>query len=161
LITVVVSMKLHHYLRPDLVILDLQTEGVESTLRDLLHNLAEHGLIQDEQHALDALLEREAAQSTGIGCGVAIPHAVYPQLSATVIELALSRGGIDFHALDEKPVHTIFLLLSPPNRSSTHIKLLARIARLMRQPEVQQELLNAASAEELIERIRQFDEQHP
>ncbi|KPK79539.1 MAG: hypothetical protein AMS25_12320 [Gemmatimonas sp. SM23_52] len=154
-------MKLHHYLRPDLVILDLQTEGVESTLRDLLHNLAEHGLIQDEQHALDALLEREAAQSTGIGCGVAIPHAVYPQLSATVIELALSRGGIDFHALDEKPVHTIFLLLSPPNRSSTHIKLLARIARLMRQPEVQQELLNAASAEELIERIRQFDEQHP
>jgi mannitol/fructose-specific phosphotransferase system IIA component (Ntr-type) len=154
-------MKLHHYLRPDLIILDLQTEGVENTLRDLVHNLAERGLIQDEQHALDALLEREAAQSTGIGCGVAIPHAVYPELSSTVIELALSRSGIDFLALDEKPVHTIFLLISPPNRSSTHIKLLARIARLMRLPDIRDELLKAGSAEQVIERIRQFDEQHP
>ncbi len=58
-------------------------------------------------------------------------------------------------------MHTIFLLLSPPNLSSTHIKLLARIARLMRQPAVQERLLNAASAEDVIERIRQFDEQHP
>lgn len=154
-------MKLHHFLRPDLIILDLQTEGVENTLRDLVHRLAEHGLIQDEQHALDALLEREAAQSTGIGCGVAIPHAVYPELNSTVIELALSRTGIDFLALDEKPVHTIFLLLSPPDRSSTHIKLLARIARLMRLADIREELLKAASAEELIDRIRQFDEQHP
>ena len=81
-------------------------------------------------------------------------------MGSTVIALALSREGIDFLSLDEKPVHTIFLLLSPPAASSTHIKLLARIARLMRQPDVLEQLLNASSADEVIQKIRQFDEQH-
>jgi mannitol/fructose-specific phosphotransferase system IIA component (Ntr-type) len=155
------AMKLHHYLRPDLVMLDLQTEGVESTLRSMVHNLVDHGLIAAEQPVLDALLAREAAQSTGIGGGVAIPHAVYPELDSTVIELALSHNGIDFLSLDEKPVHTFFLLLSPPASSGTHIKLLARIARLMRQPDVLGQLLSAGTADDVIERIRQFDEEHP
>ena len=154
-------MKLHHYLRPDLVILDLRSDGVESTLRDMVHNLVQHGLVKDEESVLDALLEREMAQSTGIGAGVAIPHAVCPELESTVIMLALSREGIDFLALDEKPIRTVFLLLSPPASSGTHIKLLARIARLMRQPDILQELLSSATAEEVIDKIRQFDEEHP
>jgi PTS system nitrogen regulatory IIA component len=154
-------MKLHHYLRPELVILDLQTEGVESTLRDMVHNLADRGLVDDERPVLDALMQREAAQSTGIGGGVAVPHAVYPELDTTVIGLALSKAGVDFLSLDEKPVHTFFLLLSPPASSGTHIKCLARIARLMRQPGVLDELLAADTAEGVIERIRQLDELHP
>jgi PTS system nitrogen regulatory IIA component len=154
-------MKLYHYLRPELVLLDLRSQGVENTLRDMVHHLAVHGFVEDERAVLDALLQREAAQSTGIGGGVAVPHALYPELSSTVIELALSRTGVDFLSLDEKPVHSLFLLLSPPAASSTHIKLLARIARLMRQPDVLDQLLSASSAEEVIERIRLFDEQHP
>jgi mannitol/fructose-specific phosphotransferase system IIA component (Ntr-type) len=154
-------MKLHNLLRPDLVILDLQSDGVQDTLREMVQNLAARGVVKQEGSVLDALLKREADQSTGIGCGVAIPHAVYPELPSTVIELALSHQGIDFCSLDEKPVHTVFLLLSPPANSGTHIKLLARIARLMRQPDILDELLSAGSAEELIDRIRQFDEQHP
>ncbi|UCC73106.1 MAG: PTS sugar transporter subunit IIA [Gemmatimonadota bacterium] len=154
-------MKLHHYLRADLVMLDLQSEGVESTLRDMVHHLAEHGLVKDERSVLNALLEREAAQSTGIGGGVAIPHAVCPELSVTIIELALSRAGIDFLALDEQPVHTLFLLLSPPASSGTHIKLLARIARLMRQPDILEKLLNSETSAEVIDRIQLFDEEHP
>jgi PTS system nitrogen regulatory IIA component len=154
-------MKLHSYLRPDLVILDLETEGVENTLRGMVHNLAEHDVVEDEGPVLNALLLREAKQSTGIGGGVAIPHAVCPELSGTVIGLAFSRAGVDFLSMDEKPVHTFFLLLSPPASSGTHIKLLARIARLMRQPEVVEVLLGAGSADDVIDRIREFDEQHP
>lgn len=153
-------MKLHRYLRPELIILDIQTQGVENTLREMVHRLAEHGLVLNEQPVFEALLEREAAQSTGIGGGVAVPHAVFPELSSTVMGLALSRKGVDFLSLDEKPVHTFFLLLSPPAACSTHIKLLARIARLMRQPDVPKQLLDAATADEVIEKIRQFDEQH-
>ncbi|MGD2215404.1 MAG: PTS sugar transporter subunit IIA [Gemmatimonadales bacterium] len=154
-------MKLHNLLKPELVILDLQTAGVEDTLHDMVSNLAGQKLVEDERPVLEALLKREADQSTGIGGGVAIPHCVYPELSSTIIELAFSKKGIDFLSLDEKPVHTIFLLLSPPANSGTHIKLLARIARLMRQPDILDELLSAGSAEEVIDRIRQFDEQHP
>lgn len=154
-------MKLHNLLRPELVILDLQSDGVENTLRDMVRNLVEQGFVKDEGPVLDALLKREADQSTGIGGGVAIPHAVCPELASTIIELAFSRQGIDFLSIDEKPVHTLFLLLSPPANSGTHIKLLARIARLMRQPDILDELLHATSAEDVIDRIRQFDEQHP
>lgn len=154
-------MKLHHYLRPDLVILDLDADGVEKTLNEMVRVLVESGVIQNEKQVLEALLEREAAQSTGIGGGVAIPHAVYADLNTTVIELALSRKGIDFLSMDEQPVHTLFLLLSPPANSGTHIKLLARIARLMRQPDVLDKLLGAETPEEVIESIRLFDEQHP
>jgi len=153
-------MKLHHYLRPELVLLDLDADGVENTLRDMVSHLSENGLVENDGPVLEALLEREAAQSTGIGGGVAVPHAVYSELSSTVIELALSRKGVNYLSLDEKPVHTFFLLLSPPAASSTHIKLLARIARLMRQPDVLEQLLSAQTAEEVIEKIRQFDEQH-
>jgi mannitol/fructose-specific phosphotransferase system IIA component (Ntr-type) len=153
-------MKLHHYLRPELILLDFEADGVEASLRAMVANLAECGVIEREQPVLDALLERESAQSTGIGGGVAIPHAVYAELTATVIELALSRTGIDFLSLDGAPAHAIFLLLSPPAASSTHIKLLARIARLMRQPDFLEQLLNANTADAVIARIRLFDEEH-
>ncbi|UCF20568.1 MAG: PTS sugar transporter subunit IIA [Gemmatimonadota bacterium] len=154
-------MKLHHYLRPDLVILDLESDGVEATLRRMVKVLVDRALIPDEQAVLGALLEREAAQSTGIGGGVAIPHAVCPDLSTTVIELALSPTGIDFLSLDENLVHTLFLLLSPPASSGIHIKLLARIARLMRQPDFLGRLLESETADEVIAKIREFDEEHP
>lgn len=154
-------MKLHNYLRPDLVLLDLDCSGVEDTLRCMVRTLFESGVIEHEDTVFQALLEREAAQSTGIGGGVAIPHAVCPELESTVLELALSREGIDFRALDDEPVHSLFLLLSPPSQSSTHIKLLARIARLMRQPDFQKRMLEASSPEAIIETIRRVDEEHP
>lgn len=154
-------MKLHHYLRPDLVIPELQTTGVENVLRVVVDRLAESGLVQDHESVLEALLERESSQSTGIGNGVAIPHAVCAELDSPVIAIALSHAGVEFNALDENPVKTFFLLLSPPAQSGTHIKLLARIARLMRQPDFLEQLLSAPTPEDVIERIRQFDEQHP
>lgn len=154
-------MKLHHYLRPELVIMDLQTVGVPDTLRRMVDQLASEGTIGEGSSVLAALLERESSQSTGLGGGIAIPHAVYSQLDETVIGLALSRKGVDFQALDEKPVHLFFLLLSPPAQSGTHIKLLARIARLMRQPRFLEELLSEQSADDVIARIRSTDEEHP
>lgn len=154
-------MKLHHYLVPELVIMDLASTGVEDTLREMVGQLAERRAIGDAETVLDALSQRESSQSTGLGNGIAIPHAVYTELDATVIQLAISRGGVDFQALDQAPVHLFFLLLSPPARSGTHIKLLARIARLMRQPGFLELLLDADSPEAVIARIRETDEEHP
>ncbi len=154
-------MKLHHFLRPELVVLSLEPDGVESTLRTLIQPLVAEGLIADEDPVLNALLDREAVQSTGIGGGLAIPHAICHELESPLIVLGLCEHGVDFHALDEEPVRAFFLLLSPPAHSRTHIKLLARIARLMRQPDFPEELLSAPTAEDAVARIRAVDEQHP
>lgn len=139
----------------------LPTGGVEETLRAMVGQLARENVISDEASAFDALLQRESSQSTGLGNGIAIPHAVHSQLDSTVIQLALSPEGVDFRALDERPVHVFFLLLSPPESSGTHIKLLARIARLMREPGFLQRLLATETAEEAIARVRETDEEHP
>ncbi len=154
-------MKLYEYLRPDLIILGLGDGMVEDTLRALLQPLLDQGLVVDEKPLLKALLLREAGRPTTIGHGVAIPHAGCQELDAPLITLGLSPEGINFHSGDEERVHIFFLLLSPPERSGTHIKLLARIARLMRQRTHREELIAASSAEEVIERIRRLDEQHP
>lgn len=154
-------MKLYHYLRPELVLLDLRTTGVEDTLGELVRQLADNGVIKDSDALLKALLEREAVQSTGIGGGLAIPHATFAELESPTIVLGLGPKGVDFDSLDKKPVYTVFLLLSPPVGSGTHIKLLARIARLMRQPGFVDQLLSAETAEEVVGRIRELDEEHP
>ncbi len=153
-------MKLYEYLKPELILLDLEEQGVESTVRHLVSPLMQHGLLEAEE-VIEALLERETRQSTAIGGGVAIPHAACQEIDAPLIALAISQTGIDFGSMDEQPVHIFFLLLSPPGSSGTHIKLLARIARLMRQPAHRQELLTAKTSAEIIERIRQLDDQHP
>ncbi|MEE9155234.1 MAG: PTS sugar transporter subunit IIA [Gemmatimonadota bacterium] len=154
-------MKLYEYLKPELIILDLEGGSIDDALQHLLKPLLENELVRDEEQLLQALLERERVHSTAIGHGVAIPHAGCQDLDAPVIALALSPDGVDFHSADEQPVHILFLLLSPPDRSGTHIKLLARIARLMRQAAHRDELLAASSSQEVIERIRELDRQHP
>lgn len=154
-------MKLYEYLRPELIILDLEEGTVEEILRRLLEPLIERDLIGDREDTLAALLRRERRQSTAIGHGVAIPHAGCRELDEPLIALALAPGGVDFNAPDEEPIRIFFLLLSPPGQSSTHIKLLARIARLMRIPDTRKLVLEAADGREVIERIRRMDEQHP
>ena len=154
-------MKLYEYLRPELVILDLEGGTVEDVLRRLLEPLTERDLVGDPEDTLAALLRREQRQSTAIGHGVAIPHAGCRELEEPLITLALAAEGVDFDAPDEEPIRIFFLLLSPPGQSTTHIKLLARIARLMRLSEARELLLEAEDGREAIERIRQLDEQHP
>lgn len=154
-------MKLYQHLRPDLIILALEEGTVEDVLRQLLEPLIERDLVRDEEGTLEAVLNRERQQSTAIGRGVAIPHAGCRELDDPLITLALAPGGVAFNAPDEEPIKIFFLLLSPPGQGSTHIKLLARIARLMRTPEGPDALLGARDAADVIERVRELDEQHP
>jgi len=79
---------------------------------------------------LQRLLEREEQVTTGIGHGVAIPHAVVEQLDRTRCVVVQTPEGLDYEALDGSPVHVFFVLLSPPQSTGVHIRLLARIARL-------------------------------
>ena len=139
----------------------LRAGTVEEVLDRLLEPLAERDMVSDREDTLRALVRREERQSTAIGHGVAIPHAGCRELDEPLIAIALAPGGVDFDAPDEEPIRIFFLLLSPPGQSSTHIKLLARIARLMRLSEAREALLEAEDGHEVIERIRQLDEQHP
>lgn len=153
-------MKLEDYLTPDLVVTDVQPGQIRDVLRQLVEPLVDKGLLRDPEELVEALLDRETLQSTGVGHGVAVPHAISDEITAPRLVLARCPEGADFHALDDLPVHLFFMLLSPPDESRSHIKLLARIARMVRHPELIDELLDSKDPDRLLRVVREYDRHH-
>jgi PTS system nitrogen regulatory IIA component len=94
-------------------------------------------------------MQREKLGSTGVGNGVAIPHGKLPKLGRLFGLFARLERGIDFEALDGQPVDLIFLLLAPEAAGADHLKALARVARLLRDPEVARKLRESTDADAL------------
>lgn len=91
----------------------------------------------------DTLLQRERLGSTGLGHGIAIPHVKFKELDRIHCLFARLKKPIDFEALDDEPVDLVFLLLAPEHASGDHLKALARISRLLREPDISQRLREA------------------
>jgi len=122
---------------------ELTSRDREGVLRELATHLTAQtpglGLKADE--VLRALMAREKLGSTGVGDGVAIPHAKMPGLTHVVACLGRAPAGIDFDAIDHRPVTLFFLLLAPESSAGVHLKALARVARLLKVQELRQEIL--------------------
>ena len=121
-------MELADMIDPQDVLVDHRAASKAELLRDLAHLAAGRTGI-DETVILDLLTGRERLGSTGIGNGIAIPHANVPELGAQFTSLIRLSQPIDFEAIDEAPVDIVFLTLSPAHRGSSHLGLLACIAR--------------------------------
>lgn len=104
-----------------------------------------------ELHRL--LLEREQLKTTGIGSGIAIPHCQTDEVDQHRIVLGLSRTGIDFQSLDNHPVHLIFLVVSPQRSGDAHLKIYAKLVRLLKEDKVRQNLLSKQTKSEIVEYI--------
>jgi PTS system nitrogen regulatory IIA component len=102
---------------------------------------------QSERDILEILLQREKLGSTGVGNGVAIPHGKLPKLGKLFGLFARLDRAIDFEALDNQPVDLVFLLLAPEGAGADHLKALARVARLLRDPEIVNKLRESRDAE--------------
>ena len=109
---------------------------------------------------LSRLEEREAEVSTGIGNGVAIPHTTVKGLKEPVCVIAKTPGGVDFESLDGSPVFISFLLLSPPHSTGTHLRLLARIARLVMNDTFISSIIDAVDVKEIYDITAREDLQH-
>ena len=109
----------------------LKSPGKKALLADLAHRAASiHGV--DERRVFDLLLERERLGSTGIGGGIAIPHGRLAGLDRPRGLFARLGHPVDFDAIDERPVDLVFLLLAPEGAGADHLKVLARVSRLLR-----------------------------
>ena len=100
-------------------------------IAELVNLLAETGEVKDAKKVLDAVLEREATRTTGIGNGLAIPHGKCTGTDHLVMAIGRPGTPVDFQAIDGRPVNLIWLLASPPDKTGPHIHALARISRLM------------------------------
>ncbi len=141
------ALLLTELLTPDRIRVPLAAVDKPGVLLELTSLLAERaggGLAP----LLAAVLEREAVLSTGIGHGIAIPHAKTPGVGGLNLVCGSAPVGIPFEALDGEPVRLFFLLIGPESAAGEHVKALSRIARLVRRQSVRDELLAAASAED-------------
>jgi len=103
------------------------------------------------------LLEREKIITTGIGSGIAIPHCRMAEVDQPRIILGLSRTGIDFQSLDNHPVHLIFLVVSPQSSGNAHLKICARLVRLLREEKIRQNLLSKQTKPDIVEYPKELE----
>ena len=149
-------MKIVEFLRPDAVIASLQGQAAPAVLAELCRPLAAAHRV-DAQKLLDTLLEREKLGSTGIGEGVAIPHGKVAGLPTLMASFGRAAAGIEFRAIDGKPTHLFFTLFAPENSAGAHLKALARISRIFKNPAFREAILRAPDAAEIYRLIEAED----
>jgi PTS system nitrogen regulatory IIA component len=151
------TVKIIDFLCNRCIILNLNTKSKKEALASLAKRVAEIEPALDQDTVLSVLKEREQLGSTGIGSGVAIPHGKLPELGHMLIVVGRSQDGIPFDAMDNLPVHIMFLLLAPDDSATPYLKILAQVSRLLKTQEVQQRIMEAPDARSIQKVIEEMD----
>jgi nitrogen PTS system EIIA component len=146
-------MKITEFLHPESVIGALAATDKPGVMAELCALLAKRVGDTEAAKLTEVLLDRERLSSTGIGDGVAIPHGKLAGLPGLVAAFGVSRAGLDFDAIDGKPTHLFFALLAPENSAGIHLKALARISRLFKNPAFRKAIVEAADAKAVYDLI--------
>ena len=148
-------MRLSDILKPQDIKIPLAATTKTDAIAELVNLLAANGEVSDPKKMLEAVLDREATRTTGIGNGLAIPHGKCPGVENLVMAIGRAGTPIDFQAIDGRPVNLIWLLGSPPDKTGQHIHALARISRLMTIDKFRQSVAAAKTPQELFDLIVQ------
>jgi len=151
-------MKITEMLKQEFIIEALTSTTKKDTLWELSRVMFRNDPLYKPQEVVNVLLEREKLGSTGIGDGIAIPHGKLAMLDEMVVSFGRAREGIDFNAMDGKPVYLFFLLLAPENSAGLHLKVLAKISRMLKDVHFRSELMQAGSLEEIYRTISDKDD---
>ena len=151
-------MKICDVLDRKSILPDLKALNKKGILEELVVPVAEIAGVS-QQDLSKVLMERERLGSTGIGGGIGIPHGKMKNLDSLVLGFGLSRKGVDFESLDGQPTHIFFLLVTPENSTGLHLKLLARISRILKNDPFKSRLLEAVDTDEILDIIKEEDEE--
>jgi mannitol/fructose-specific phosphotransferase system IIA component (Ntr-type) len=146
-------MRLTETLKLTNIKVPLLATGKTDAIKELIQLLATNGDVPDPAKVLEAVLDREATRTTGIGYGLAIPHG--RTAGASSLTMAIGRCGqpIEFQAIDGRPVSIVWLLVSPPDKSVAHIATLARITKLMMVDRFRVEMNRAPDAKAVLDLV--------
>lgn len=153
-------MKLADYIDVELICHNINPENKTDLLENLSKLICDKHTNIDPKSLLENLLKREEENSTGIGSFIAIPHCIEEKISKTICLIAQIPDGVDFDAMDDLKVKLVFLLISPPLKMSEHIRLLARITRIIKDPNIVTALSTSSSKDSMLEILLQEDARH-
>lgn len=143
-------MKLSKFCDESLITFDLKATTKEQVIEELVELASKSPLVKDGDELLRDIVHRENMVTTGIGYGVAFPHAKTKATKGIVIAFGRSEKGIDFEAMDKKPVYVFFLIAAPEDAIGAHLNVMARLSYIMKSPENRQHLLTVSSPGELL-----------
>ncbi|MBN2461794.1 MAG: PTS sugar transporter subunit IIA [Candidatus Cloacimonetes bacterium] len=143
----------------DLIKLNYYALDKKSCLREMVELLAEQGVVVDNGLFLNAILEREKLMSTGIGRGIAIPHARGKVVAQFKIAIYLLENKLDFDSIDGEPVSVIFMIAVPDNMKEEYIRVLSLISNFCKDQQKVEKLFNAGNALEVYEMMQRIEDE--
>lgn len=152
-------IQLSEFFEEDLFVPRLQAKDKEGTLKEMVETLVGAGRIKEGDILLQMLRQREHLGSTGIGRGVAVPHGRTLAINRLTVVFGRSEEGVEFEAVDGKPVHLVFLTVAPPQeRSNLYLPVLGKIVEMVKSAKNRRRLLAAADFNEVAEILEEADE---
>jgi nitrogen PTS system EIIA component len=146
-------VKIQDLIQKNAILTDIAQTEKSEVLRLMATFMATRYGLPDGEDIAQRIIERETDMSTGIGYGIAIPHARVPGIDQLYLVAGRSIVGIEFNAIDEQPVHLLFMMLSPKNTSSEHTQVLSKLSRIMSYEEVRSKLLEVQTTEQFYDVI--------
>ncbi len=146
-------------MHPECIKMELKQKKKKRVIREMVELSAAAKKLDDIDSLVKKILERENSASTGIGHGIALPHVFTDHVKETIIAFGRSSSGIAFDAIDNRPVHLIFLIIGPSSSTGEHLKLLSKLSRLLTDKPFREKLLHVENAEEVLSMFREEEEE--
>ncbi|BDU51459.1 hypothetical protein HLVA_20280 [Haliovirga abyssi] len=150
-----VKVKLHELINEDDVTF-LETTGVKDTLEVMIAKAKEKGHIKDIEEFKNAIFEREDIVSTGIGLGIAMPHAKLDDIDEFFIIVGVAKQGLDWDSIDRKPVGVVFLIGGPEGKQKKYLKIISKLMLLVKNESRREKLFNSKKAEDIVDIFKEF-----
>jgi mannitol/fructose-specific phosphotransferase system IIA component (Ntr-type) len=152
-------LKIHTLLNEGRIIPELVSQERDAALKEMIGYLKAADEITHDKRLFEKLIQREKLGSTAIGDGIAIPHCKLKEVKSPLLALAVSKKGVHFEALDGKPTHVFFLVVSSPDNPGQSLQILAAVAYLVRKAgSLQKRILGAKNPNKILEIIREEEE---
>jgi fructose-specific phosphotransferase system IIA component len=151
-------MLLLDFINKECVKVPLESTDKDGVIVEMIDLLVANGDIDDRDGALQVVMDREALMSTGIGNGVAIPHGKTEGVSHIVGAIGITAGPLEFDSVDKEPVRLVILMVSSAAETGPHIRALSRISRLLADETFRQRLIDAPTADDVVEIVRSEEE---
>ncbi|HJB24974.1 MAG TPA: fructose-specific PTS transporter subunit EIIC [Candidatus Jeotgalibaca pullicola] len=142
-------MKINDVLLKELMIMDLKSTTKEGVLDEMIASLLDNGIINDREVFKEGIIAREAQSSTGLGEGIAMPHAKNNAVQQPAVVFAKSSAGVDYDSLDGQPAHLFFMIAAPEGANNVHLEVLASLSRQLINPDLLAQLKAATTPEEV------------
>lgn len=152
-------MRITELLTQETIAMDLSSTDKNGVIDELVNQLDKANKLNDVSVFKEAIYNREAQSTTGIGEGIAIPHAKVAAVDTPAIAFGKSKAGVDYQSLDMQPAHLFFMIAAPEGGAQTHLDALAKLSGILMDDKVREDLLNATSPQEVLQIIDKADDE--